>query len=420
MLSWLLFRKYLLSRRAGALVKRISWLCIFGVSLSLAAFLIVLCVMAGLNQTIHERLLSVEPHMVVQFSTPPNKDIGETIKSNLEKNGAKGFEFETQDVILRTQEGLFRGATARGVTEESLGHLLETLKTIHSTSKKQDDYEQSTSAAWFHQLNENASAPDSQEVILGSELARMLGVFEGDTLSVIAPESLLLPPSETPKIERLRVTRIITTDVAEIDGQVLFYIRGKSLRRLSSQLSFRQGYEIWTTTPYTLDPIRDIFRAFPEMTIESWQERNSALFYALRLEKTIMGTFLGLSALITGFSILSVLTLLISQKTADIQILKAMGLSQSALRKTFIQIGMYLSCLGLGIGFALGLSASLYIEKYPLNVLPDIYYDSQIPAQVNLGFVLLTLACGVVLSLFGSYWPTRKAIGSQRLGWKFK
>jgi lipoprotein-releasing system permease protein len=119
---------------------------------------------------------------------------------------------------------------------------------------------------------------------------------------------------------------------------------------------------------------------------------------ALRLEKLVIGTFLGLSALITSFSILSVLTLLISQKRREMGLLMAIGFSVKSLVRLFQQLGMILSVLGLCGGIFVGTSLALYVEKNPLHILPDIYYDSELPAEVQSVFIITVSIIGFLMA----------------------
>jgi lipoprotein-releasing system permease protein len=119
--------------------------------------------------------------------------------------------------------------------------------------------------------------------------------------------------------------------------------------------------------------------------------------------------FLGLAGLIAGSSILSVLALLMSQKKRDVAILKTLGLSNRATVRVFTQMGLMLASLGLVPGVILGTGLSFYIQKHPLNVLPDIYNDSQIPALVDPTLVIGVLVVGFIICLGGAWYPARTA-----------
>jgi lipoprotein-releasing system permease protein len=229
---------------------------------------------------------------------------------------------------------------------------------------------------------------------------------------ILQPEGLLLAPGETPAFEKVKVKKIVSTNLADIDSQYLFYIRDLSLNSLRASLSRQVGIEVWLEKPFKVKGVKEEIKEElqtkeKDWVVESWMDRNSALFYALKLEKIMIGIFLGLAGLVSSFSIITVLALLISEKTRDIAMLRTLGLSQKSTIQIFIKMGMVISSIGLFIGAFLGLFLGIYIEKHPLNILPDIYYDSTIPARVEYGLFFLVLIVSLGIAFLGAYIPTR-------------
>lgn len=387
MLAWQFFKRYLFSDKAGSLVKRIALLCILGIGVSLASFILVISVMTGLNKNIHQRILAVEPHITVELKKQISEQEIQThpawlfLKEHKELNVRL---YDTQDVLLRTVDGIFHGATIRGMSVESFDSMLKQLRELAVQSHSiPPDY---------------MDTPETDEVILGVDLAKAMGVFEGDSLTVLPLESLTMAPGESPSYSRVKVKQILATNIADIDSQVLFYQRLKSMRNFSNVGSRRIGFEVWTEDAYDVDALKKRLQEFKDVKVETWKDRNSALFFALKLEKLMIGTFLGLSALITSFSILSVLTLLISQKRKEIGLLMAIGFSMKRVANLFQSLGMILSLLGLFGGVIVGSCIAYYIEMHPLHVLPDIYYDSELPAEVQGTFVGIVFLIGLILA----------------------
>jgi lipoprotein-releasing system permease protein len=248
------------------------------------------------------------------------------------------------------------------------------------------------------------------EVSMGLDLAHSLGIFEGDEVSIVAPESLLLPPGEIPSFEKVIVKNILRTNVSDIDSQVLFYGRGSSLQKIQELAQVEKGIEVRFKNPDNYLPLMKSLKE-KGYSVQSWVERNSALFYSLKLEKIVMGSFLGLTVLIASFSILSVLVLLVTQKRTDIGILISMGLSPLSARKVFTQLGIILSCIGLIGGLSLGLLVCWILKAYPLIQLPDIYYDRTIPIHVDFvvvgGILFFSLIIAFIASWLPAYYSTR-------------
>jgi lipoprotein-releasing system permease protein len=396
------FSHFIFSARAGALVKRLAWLSVIAITLSVTAFLVVLFVMNGMNASIHKRMLALEPHLYVTVNgatTGAALELHPVMQRLKEFPEDKAFVYETQDVILRTMDGQFHGAIARGVSAESLRFMIEH---IHQLDDKKTHSEEPS----FWRPDE---LPGKGEVVIGGDLARSLGVFEGDYLTIVPPEGLLLPPGESPKFEKVQIRRVMTTNLADLDAQYVFYQRGATLNTLGGAVSRKVGIEVWTPDGKNLNDLKAEVEKFSDVTAETWMERNSVLFYALKLEKLVIGVFLGLAGLIAGSSILSVLALLMSQKKRDVAILKTLGLSNRATVRVFTQMGLMLASLGLVPGVILGTGLSFYIQKHPLNVLPDIYNDSQIPALVDPTLVIGVLVVGFIICLGGAWYPARTA-----------
>jgi len=387
MLSWLFFQRYLFSPKAGSLVKKIAWLSMASIGVAIMAFILVLSVMSGLHQNINLRILALEPHLILEFNknSEDSEILSHRVVPFLQGQEAEvEFQlFDRQDVFLRTVDGIFHGAVARGVTATTMEFMQKKLAELPRQAHLS--------------YSPNFDIPEQDEVILGSSLAKQMNVFEGDYITVLPPESLLMAPGENPPFSKVLVKQIVSTNVAELDTQMLLYQRGKALVNFSKSGSRRVGFDVWLKDPYGASRFKESLASFNDVKVETWRERNSAVFLALRLEKLMLGGFLGLSALITIFSIWSVLTLLITQKKKEMGLLMAIGFSHKSLRELFQRLGLYLAGIGLGIGALVGVGLSLYLEHNPLRVLPDIYYDSEVPAKVDLMFLVLVLGAAMVV-----------------------
>ena len=390
-MTWWFFKRFLLSKRSGSLARVISILCISGIGLGVFALIVVMSVMNGFNQAIRERLLSVEPHLVVTFKDGETSEKWTEWQSRfLSKNPeVLIYPFERQDVILKTIDGYFSGAQARGLDSETLAYMLSRM----AKGDKDREFQ--------------VPALAESEILIGSELARSLQVFEEDVVTAIPPEGLLLPPGVAPKIAKLTVRGFISTFISDIDSHTLYYIRGKNLAGFGKTASYQSGVELMLPDPMDFAVFKkEIIAAGFE--VESWKDRNAALFRALMMERTLIGIFLILSTVIASFSIVTVLALLLTQKQREFGMLMSMGLSPRHAQRVFAKLGVLLALCGMGGGLIAGTIVSLYIEKNPLNVLPAIYQDSRIPALVDFKFILF-IACGAIcISLLAAWYPSRQ------------
>lgn len=393
-----LFRHFILSPRAGALVRKISLLSMIGIAVSVMAFVVVLSVMNGMNVSIKKRILGLEPHLSIQVA---GITTGEGLESHpvfsriKEDPTNQAHVFESQDVIIRTQDGQFRGGIARGVSEASLENFLRQLGSLNqegnSTFKLED-------------------IPEEGEVLMGYDLAQTLGVFEGDYVTIVSPSGLLLPAGEVPALERVRVKRVIVTTLADVDSQNIFYQRNMALSRIKDSGTVSLGIDVWLADPNRLERVQADLEKFDGVQIQNWMQKNSSLLFALKLEKLSIGSFLGLAGMVAASSILTVLALLLSQKRRDIAVLRTLGLSSKETVKTFTLLGFLLASVGVVSGLVLGLSIGYYIQFNPIQLgHSEIYYDPTLPAQVDLGMVFWVLIVSASIAALGSYLPSRAA-----------
>lgn len=395
MLAFQLFNRYLMSRRSGAVVRTVSRLSLLSVIVGISALIVVMCVMNGFNESIHKKLLAVEPHMVV---TVPGVRTARAVEQSevflfvKSQSELTSFPFELHDIIIRTNDGFFAGAAAKGLDIERLkGVVLEADK-INLGGR-----------ALFDMPLDFLREPN--EIVVGSDLARSLSILEGDSVTLVSPESLLLPAGEIPNFERAYVRKIISTNIAEIDGNTVFYVRGQGFKRLTQSSSLSAGIEIETPDPYRLSQWTQLITDRGGH-VASWVERNSALFRALRLEKIAIGLFLSLSAFIASFSLATVLTMLLAQKRRELGLLTALGLSVRRLQTTFFQVGLLFSGIGILVGFFLGSIIALGIDRFKVPLLPDIYYDQTIPSKFDPWFMALLFCGALIVSVIASILPT--------------
>lgn len=383
------------------MARTIARVSILGVGVGVCSWVIVSSVMNGFNETIRVRHLSAQPHVVIELAKGYDPELSrQEVLEQLKKKKIQVDDVEVineQDVILRTYEGLFGGGVLKGQASEGFkGFYQRTLEALQAG--------RSQSLFSTRELEEDTWSLAADEVVIGLDLARTLGIFEGDPILVLPPETLLLPKGEAPPYARVRVKSLLSTHLPDIDGKMIFYNREAKDSPFTSALSRRTSLEIRLKNPYLAEALKKDLQK-EGFSISTWQDRNKALFFALRLERWAMGLFLGLSTLITCFSIVAVLLLLIHQKRQEIGILMAMGMSPAKIRRIFAGIGLYLSLLGMGTGISLGVLVSGFMSYYPLEILPDIYYDATIPADIEFMQILFILVFSIAIALFASWFP---------------
>ncbi len=397
-------KAYIFTRRSGALVRIIGWISLSGVALSVVALVVVISVMQGFGRGIRDRLLSVEPHIVVEMpaTIKTRSDQDTFLREMSGLKSVKAHYYESQDLMLRTIDGLYAGAIGRGIESDTLKSILTALDVTSKTKRKSDQLFLNPK-----ELHEETYSLKRGEVVIGVDLANSLAIFEGDELVVVSPEALLLPPGEVPRYERVKVKSILRSNVPDIDSRVIFYGLDQTFR------SIRYGSMAEKKIQLTLDNPMDMDVALSHLQahgykFETWQDRNSSLFYSLKAEKFLMTLFLALTFLIGSFSIVTLLVLLSTQKKRDIGMMQAMGYSRGRVRQLFASMGVLLTFVGMAGGLMLGLIICWWIDKFSILKLPDIYYDTDLPVSVDFKTIFIVSGLVFVIATLSSWLATRQ------------
>ena len=205
-MTFLLFKHYLFSKRSGALIRMISWICISGVAIGVAALIVVLSVMNGFGQGYMHRILSIEPHIVVDTINLKQENM--ILKWSKKDQNVKSTRFKQQDVIIRTDEGIHGAGIAYGISDARLKSVL--------TESKRNRVTFDTDLVPLEAQPESYKLK-SDEIIMGVGLANSLGILEGQQVVLVSPEALLLPPGEIPPYEKVTVKSLAVTDVSDYD-----------------------------------------------------------------------------------------------------------------------------------------------------------------------------------------------------------
>ncbi|MES2801184.1 MAG: FtsX-like permease family protein [Bdellovibrionota bacterium] len=395
-LSYFFLTKLIISNRSASLIRRISLLSFIAITLSVAIFFLVLFVMNGMNHNIKNRILALDPHLNIIKKEKALAELPST-------NDMSVISYESYDLMLRTVDGQFRGTSAIGYNQAGISFWFKQLKDLKVNN--QDP----RFVFYDHSLDIDLEL-QANEIAVGIDLARSLGLLEGDMVTLIPAESLLLSSMEAPVFEKATIRRIVTTDLYDLDTKLLFFNKDLSIKSLRQSPSKTSGYHIWLKDINQMEPLRVSLEAQGFEHVESWQQKNSDLFFALFMEKTMIGVFLGLAGLIASSSILTVLALIMSQKKLDIAIIKTLGYSSKNTLLLFLMMGLWISLSGLFLGTFIGVAAGYYLQYYPLNILPAVYYDSSIPALVNPVFTFYVVLGVTALAVVGCYIPARASL----------
>lgn len=403
-MTFLFFKHYVLSRQAGSLIRTIAWTSFLGVFISVMAMVVVLSIMTGFAEAIRYRIISVEPHIVISPNEKSVEHLEQRIKE-LDKN-VSVFEYEVQDVIVRTLDGLYKGAVAMGMKKEAFREMMSGISSLEV--QQHEASSESLSMLFGKVIRSDSEFLDlnPKDVVMGSDLAYNLMVVPGDEMTIIPPETLLLPLGEVPLYEKVRVKNVIRTNVPSVDKYRLYYALGKTLTRFKDSMSLQKKIEVRMGNPEFPEGIARSLKQ-EGYSVETWKERNSSLLYSLKMEKILMTLFLMSTLLIGCFSIVTVLALLGAQKRKDLGLLMALGLKRSHVKRLFTQLGLLLTGFGIFFGLFGGLAVCWWLETFKIFKLPDIYQDTSLPVQIDYISVSVLLFVTMVVSYIASWIPAQ-------------
>jgi lipoprotein-releasing system permease protein len=397
-LGWRYTRAGRATRRNG-FISFISGVSMLGIALGVAALIIVLSVMNGFQKEVRDRMLSVVSH--VEVYGPGGgvlQDVQRTlaeVRRNPEVVGAAPF--------VAAQSLLARGEDMRGTVVRGIDPKLEA---------------QVTDLAATSQQVLDRLVPGQFGVVLGAELARNLGVREGDAVTMIAPGGQVTPAGVVPRLKQMTVVGTFDSGHFEYDsGLALLHIEdAQRIFRLEGPTGVRLK-------------LRDLHRARAvaaelttqlsgEFLVRDWTRQNRTWFAAVQLEKRMMFIILTLIVAVAAFNLVSTLVMTVTDKHADIAILRTLGASPGSVMGIFVVQGAAVGVIGTLAGLLLGLGVALNIDvivpalERALNAsfLPkDIYLISRMPSDPQSGDIVPIALISLVLSFVATLYPSWRA-----------
>jgi lipoprotein-releasing system permease protein len=260
------------------------------------------------------------------------------------------------------------------------------------------------------------ASSDGQQrgVVLGKLLASRLNAYPGDTVRVVSIGGTRINAVTgqlTPRFDMLEVTGIFDTGMYEYDNQYIYTSIGMA-QELAGLGDAVTGIEVKTADRWEAQAVGlALSHALgnPYRTVD-WQEQNQSLFRALKLEKLGMGLILLLIVLVAAFNIVSNLTMVVADKTREIGILKAMGMTARSIRRIFLAQGLVIGVVGTGIGVVLGLVVAVALGTYKMIPLdPQIYFIDHLPVATEAADVISIVVASVAIAALATLYPALQA-----------
>ena len=389
--------RYLRAKQKQAFISLITYLSIAGVAVGVMALIVVIAVMTGFEVDLKTRILGGQANIVLMRYSGPFEEYRPVMQRIADVDGvAASTPFIYTQVMLRTTANT-TGAMLRGIDPATIGGVLKTLENVRVP--------EGGAAA-------GADPAGMPGIVLGRELAKNLGVVQGDVVHVISPRGMLAPTGHVPTMKPFRVSGYFESGMYEYD-QTFAYINLADAQRLLRMGEAVTGLEIRVHDIYRAREIADaiVARLGPSYYARDWMQMNRNLFKALKLERRVMFIILSLIVLVAAFNIASSLIMLVMGKTKDIAILKAMGATDRSIRRIFVFNGMVIGVVGTGLGLVLGVAVCALLRRYNIHELTgDIYYfTTQLPVKMEALDVVAIVVAALVICYVATLYPARQA-----------
>jgi len=392
-------RRYLRAKQKQAFISLITVLSIAGVTVGVMALIVVIAVMAGFEADLKSRILGGQPQVMLMRHGGAFKDYRRVLTDVEQTKGVEAATpFIYAQIMLRSKHGA-SGAVLRGIDPDSAGRVIKSLDKVDLPDPAKLRTTQD-------------SRPEKPGIVLGRELAKSLGVIEGDSIYLISTRSMLSPIGHVPAIKQFKVTGFFESGMYEYD-QTFAYIHIKDAQKLLRMADSVTGIDIRVTDIYDARNIAEKIISklgFPYWA-RDWMQMNRNLFKALKLERRVMFIILTLIILVAAFNIASSLIMMVMGKTRDIAILKAMGATDKSIRKIFVFNGMVIGTIGTLLGLCLGLVICTVLKHYDIHELTgDIYYfTTTLPVKLELINVISIICAALLICFLATLYPARQA-----------
>ncbi len=398
--EWFISLRYLKARRRQGFISLISLISVAGVTVGVMALIVVLAVMTGFTESLRDKILGINSHIVVQQMGLAMPDYTEVSKTVLEAEGVVAATPYTYSQTLLSVPDASAGAVLRGIDPGSAATVLSLGDQLIAGS--------------IEALNQDSSAgpaPSLPGIILGKEIARSLRVFTGDNVRLFSPAGPLTPMGVIPKIKTCRVVGIFDTGMYEYDSS-LAYVSLQTAQEFLELEGGVHGLEL---------KVEDIYRAAAIAAqleeklgygyiVKDWISMNKNLFSALKLEKTAMFIVLALIVLVAAFNIISTLIMVVMSKGKDIAILKSMGATSRGIMKVFVYEGLVIGLTGTVLGVGGGLAMCEVLSRYQFIKLPsDVYPITTLPIKILPLDVTLVAVSAALITLLATLYPSWQA-----------
>ena len=396
--------RYTRAKKRNHFISFISASSMLGVMLGVIALIVVLSVMNGFHKEVRDRILGMTSHASIRAIDSGMEDWEKATRMGLQHSDVVGAAPFIEGQAMLVNSSRVGGAIVRGIIPTQ---------------------EPSVSDVGNHMLNgELADLVEGEfRIILGKELANVLGVGINDKVTVVTPQASITPIGTMPRLKRFTVVGLFEVGMGEYDrGIALVHVKDFArLLRMGDtvtgvRLKLKDLYEARRVARELSIDLKGLFR------ITDWTDEHRNFFSALETEKRMMGLILLLIIAVAAFNIVSTLVMVVTDKQSDIAILKTLGATSKTIMGIFIFQGMAIGLMGTILGVTGGVLIAENLAMIVAGVEnlfqiqfidPDIYYINQLPSDLHWDDVWMIGVSAFTISLLATLYPAWLASKTQ-------
>ena len=382
----------------NAFISFIALISMAGIALGVAALIVVLSVMNGFQQELRNRILSVASHIEIR-GFPDLKDPAAVAAAAQKNPHVVATAPYVMGQAMLSSGDVNRGALLRGIEPAREAKVADI--GLHMKQGSLDSL-----------------VPGGFDIVLGAELARALGVQVGDSVVAITPQGNVTPAGALPRIKSFKVSGIFEVGMFEFDsGLALINLDdAERLYRLDNATGVRLRLDDMFAAPAVA---RALAPSMPEdVEVRDWSRNHANFFRAVAIEKRVMFIILTLIVAVAAFNIVSAQVMVVTDKRADIAILRTLGASPSSVMAIFMIQGALIGFIGTAIGVVGGILLAKNVETvvpaiertFGIQFLDkSVYYISDLPSDLQSGDVITIALIALVLALIATIYPSWRA-----------
>ena len=390
--------QYLRSNRKKGFISFISGVSMIGLILGVMTLITVLSVMNGFHKELRERVLSAISHSYIsEYDNSVNnwQELQNTI--NQHPNVVSSSPYIEKYALLNTSSGA-QGISVRGVIpalEKQTSILLDKIKSGSSQLSK-------------------------SSILIGSGLATQLGVGINDKVTLLTPQLSSSIIGIQPRFKRFTISGIFDAGINEYDNNLAF-IQLSQAQKLYSMKDKVSGIRLKVDDLFQAKKItQEVVTTLGENQYYGidWTRQKANFIKALNLEKQMIGIVLSLIIAVAAFNIVSMMVMVVTDKTADIAILRTLGMTPKRIVKVFFYQGLTIGIVGIIIGLILGILLSINIENivggieaiFGFEFFPkDVFYINRFPSEIQLDDIIQVALGAFILVILASIYPAKRA-----------